>query len=301
MKTVVAESQVGSEKAAPRRPFGILRSSWVLLVAVTCGFGLAAAWITLVRVADESGILQAVRSDFVQRIVTAVRVRDPGPVASGNGATPNDAPARAAPATPAGDREPVRHTARTSFAVVNARILSRGTDLAANEAACTSACPGTRTSLSMPAPGQRLDDPSIPRSVPDAVAPRREESPSDIAAPTPVLPDPTPRSGDVAVDTGGRAKVQARMGGAPHSPRAFTDARKSRALTRTARSGPDRLVAASQREALARAAERAARMREASLREIASPVGSAPNVRVYQFTNDGGRIDASGARIVTIR
>lgn len=314
------------------------RPAVTALLAAICGLGLAAAGVTLVRAADDTGLFEIIRSDYLRSMAQRYRLppRDgyrPYRYASDS---PYLEPRRSAP------RRVVRRKARVEFAAANARIgarltlcvrtcdgyafplghLASQTDVKAHEAACSAACPGAETALYTLMPGQSRDDPTKAVSVRDGgpytrlataslfrtkrVAACSCTGPDNVARRLPIALDPTLRVGDVVVDPKGDAKVYAGRGRVPHSPQAFSDMRGNRVLSRTASAQVDRLMGTSQREAALRAYQRGLRTREASLRgggftEVKAPAGSGSGVRAFQVTSDAGRIDTSGARIIVIR
>lgn len=315
------------------------RPAFAALLAAICGLGLAAAGVTLVRAADDTGLFEVIRSDYLRRMAQSYRL----PRSDGYGpyrdayAEPAAAPRRTATA-----RRTVRRSARVGFAEANARIsarltlcvrtcdgyafpvgtLARQADVKAHEAACAAACPGAETALYTLMPGQSRDDPTKAVSVRDGgpytrlataslfrtkrIASCSCTGPGNVARRLPIALDPTLRTGDVVVDPKGDAKVYAGTGRLPHPPRAFADVRGSRVLGRTASAEIDRLMGISQREAALRAYQRGLRTREASLRgttfaEVKAPAGSGTGIRAFQVRTDAGRPDASGARIIVIR
>ena len=305
-----------------------------LVLSAICGLGLTASAVTLVRAADDAGVLSFIRSEALDRVARSVRLPSQRPVQQANvSPTRSDRRHASAPARP----RKVARASRTGFASLNQQILSRRTmcvricdgymfpvgvlqsrhDLPAHENACAAACPGAATSLYTLAPGQHYDEPADARSIADGSVYKRLrtaflythervsacscQGPDNIARATPILLDPTLRRGDVVIDREGAAQVYAGSGQVPHSPRAFAEYRRSRALGRTARAQVDRLVGTSQRAALARDYQRRTRIREASLGEVRAPAGSAAGVRVYQVRSDGGTLDPSGARIIAVR
>lgn len=313
------------------------RSLRLAAAAMICGLGLSASLVTLVRAADDAGILAWIRSDALNRAARAVRLdryaAEPGPRLAATAARPGD---------PREHRPRVARRARAGFAAANARLGARLTmcvrscdgfafplgrlgasgDIPAHQAACAAACPGADTKLYTLAPGRRVDDLAGARSVADGSPYRRLrtaflyrtsvqpscscQGPGNVATRLPILLDPTLRSGDVVIDKVGRAKVYAGPGRIPHSPRAFADFRTSPALAKTARAQVDRLVGTSQKEAAAQAFERTLRTRRASLDaggfvEVSAPAGSFAGVRVYQARHDAGTLDPSGARIIVVR
>ncbi|WP_375461339.1 DUF2865 domain-containing protein [uncultured Enterovirga sp.] len=333
MKTGAAPTEAGSSPTAPARFERYARRPLIAAcLAVICGLGLAAAGVTLVRAADDTGLFDILRSDYLRSAARAVRLprreiyREP--VVEYR--------------RPVAQRKVVRRKARVGFASANARIYARQTlcvrtcdgyvfpvgtysnrlDLPAHQAACSSACPGAEMALYTLPPGQSRDDPSKAVSVRDGTPYSRLrtaslfktkrvpacscQGPDNIARALPIPLDPTLRTGDVVVDRKGDAKVYAGSGRVPHSPRSFTEVRGSRVLTRTAAAQVDRLMGISQREATLRAFQRRLRTREASLQvggftEVKAPAGSGAGVRAFQLTSGTGRIDASGARIIVVR
>lgn len=357
----------GPTRRAGARPSGARRSPVLIaLVAFACGLGAILAGVTLVRAADDAGLLARFGSPALDRFARSLRVRE-RPV-------PSEA-ARRAPALPQAvyepptlDREPmldrappppvaraaarrpsVERKARVRLAQKSIRatpspsapppvIASRQTvcvrvcdgfafpvgllrsprDLPIHRTACEAACPGAETALYTVPPGTRSDGPaagarsaddgSLYRRLPNAFLHRKAaiaacscQGAEPGSKSLPILLDPTLRAGDVVVDPKGAAQVYAGSGQVPHSPRAFADFRRSPAITRTAQRQVDRVMGVSQRDAAAREFERALRIRQASLREVAAPAGSAANVRMYQVTADTGQTHASGARIVVVR
>ena len=309
-------------------------SASLTLVAAFCGLGIAASGITLVRAADDAGILAFIRSESVQRAADYVRIRPPAPRMTYRLPEPREVAAR--------PRRPVPRRNRVDFASANARIaagmtvcvrmcdgyafpvgtLSDSSHLPTHGTACQASCPGAETRLYTLAPGQSREDPSDARSVADGtlyrtlktaflfrtkrVAACSCQGPGNIASRLPVLLDPTLKAGDIVVTPDSTAKVFAGTGRAPHPARAFTDYRRSPNITVAARAQMDTVLGTSQREAAARAFERTLRTRQASLqaagmREVAAPAGSGAGVRAFQVRNDAGTIDPSGARIVMIR
>lgn len=194
------------------------------------------------------------------------------------------------------------------------RLASRA-DIPAHQAACASSCPGAATALYTSS--KRSLDPASARSVADgtpylqlatAFLFRKEikascscQGPDNVAALTPILRDPTLRRGDVVVDPNGDAKVFSGEPGATHTADAFRDVRGSKVLSSKAQGQIDAIMGVAQREATARAFARAqrvasgepprpaaatrpaepSRIREASLRPVAAPAGSAANVRAF--------------------
>lgn len=306
------------------------QGSWRALTAAALvgGFGLAASVVTLVRAADDVGILDIIRSDALNRVAGAVRLpsREARPYEPIFGPRAR-APARIAsrPVHPV-YRKPVPTKARAGFAAVNARIASRRTmcvrtcdgyafpvgtfngrgDLGAHQSACAAACPGTPTQLYTMAPGGRADDLAGARSVLDGslygrlrtaflfqkklVAACSCQGPDNIARHLPVLMDPTIRSGDVVIDRSGDAKVYAGTGRVPHASAAFSDYRRSPAIGNTARAQIDRLVGTTQRELAAREFERSLRTQRASLE------GPSPMREVQAPAGSG-----SGVRVYQVR
>ncbi len=194
------------------------------------------------------------------------------------------------------------------------RLASRA-DIPAHQAACASSCPGAATALYQST--KRSLDPASARSVADgtpylqlatAFLFRKEvkascscQGPDNVAALTPILRDPTLRRGDVVVDQNGDAKVFSGEPGLTHTADAFRDVRGSEVLSAKAQGQVDAIMGIAQREATARAFARAqrvasgeparpaaatrpaepSRVREALLRPVAAPAGSAASVRAF--------------------
>lgn len=188
------------------------------------------------------------------------------------------------------------------------RLASRA-DIPAHQAACASSCPGAATALYQSS--TRGLDPASARSVADgtpylrlasAFLFRKEhvascscQGPDNVAAPTPILRDPTLRAGDVVVDPSGDAKVFVGAPAREHAASAFRSVQGSPLLSRKAQGEIDLLMGVTQREATARAFARAqrvasgepdgpaetGRVRQASLQPAAAPAGSAANVRAF--------------------
>lgn len=188
------------------------------------------------------------------------------------------------------------------------RLASRA-DIPAHRAACASSCPGAATALYQspkssldPASAHSVADGTPYRQLATAFLFRKEvkascscQGPDNVAALTPILRDPTLRRGDVVVDPNGDAKVFSGEPGPTHTADAFRDVRGSEVLSTKAQGQIDAIMGVAQREATARAFARAqrvasgeaarqpepGRVREASLRPIAAPAGSAANVRAF--------------------
>lgn len=325
--------------AAPIRRFPApsgRRAVLAAALAAVCGLGLAAAGITLVRAADDTGLFEVIRSDYLRSVAHSVRL--PSRAASRR----LDPPLYEDPVRFAEPRRSVKRKARVQFAAANARVSSRQTvcvrtcdgyafplgtllsarDIPVHQAACAAACPGAETALYTTMPGRARGDTSLAISVRDGTPYARLRTaslfkttrvascscvgPDRIARILPIALDPTLRTGDIVVDRQGGARVYSGSGRVPHRPGSFADVRGSRVLTRTAAAQVDRLMGTSQREAAMRAWERRQRVQEASLRpapfaEVRAPAGSAAGVRAFQVRSDAGRADASGARIIVVR
>ncbi len=299
--------------------------------AILCGLGLAAAGVTLVRAADDTGLIEFFRSDALRRAAAAVRLRErPAPTAVADRPDRAASRSRLRDAASIASRKAAARKVKTAAAAAAAAspLLSRRTmcvrvcdgytfpvgllraraDLSAHAAACEAQCPGAETRLYTLAPGQRLDDPANARSVQDGSPYRRLKTallfrtrhvancscqgPDNIATRLPILLDPTLRAGDVVIDERGAAQAFAGTGRIPHSPRAFADYRRSPALTRQAQAQVDRVVGTSQRQAVARAYERSLRIREASLRTREASLRTTPFREIAAPAGSGAGVRA---------
>ena len=321
-----------------RRVDALRRSPLFLLaVAVLCGLGLAAASITMVRAADDAGVFEFIHNEYLSRMARSIRVRRE-PVERRPAVVHVASPSVASHAVVRREHrhQRVARSARTSFAALRTRIQTRRTmcvrlcdgyvfplgtikaqsELPAHAAACSAACPGAATQLYTLMPGVSEERPDAARSIVTGqpysrlatadlfrkthVASCSCQGPDNIATRLPILLDPTLRKGDVVVDATGGAKVFDGAGPLPHPRASFADFRRSRALTQTARRDVDRLMGASQREAMARSFERSLQTRQASVREVRPPAGSGRHVRAYTLEPDAGTLDRSGVQMIRV-
>lgn len=183
-------------EAFRRSPLGLVT------ISAICGLGLAVSGVTLVRAADDAGVLESIRNEAIRRAVRSATMRhDPGPAWSrsraapsdftvmpgGFGAPSGDYPSRYASEGGGQNRKPAVRRARVALSKLGDEIQARrslcvrtcdgfafplGTlhsnaDLPAHKQACAASCPGAPTSLYTLAPGRTLEQTALARSVAD--------------------------------------------------------------------------------------------------------------------------------------
>lgn len=307
-----------------------------LILAVVCGVVIAASSGTLVRAADFFGIFGLFRTDAADQMSRSGRIS--APVLPYDGFyRPRTALSQAPSRRRRGARKARLALARAGVGLglgqtrtMCVRLcdgytfpvgtLARAADISAHQTACAASCPAAETRLYTLRPGQSFEEPGEAKAVADGSLYRRLKTallfrkervaacscqgPGSVAERLPIEQDPTLRAGDVVVRKDGGASAFEGSGRLPNSRKDFSDYRKSRALTRSARAGVDKVIGTTQRATLAREFERGQRLREARLsgnqfREVSAPAGSGNGVRVFQAVN--APASGSGARIILIR
>jgi hypothetical protein len=274
--------------AAPAGGWG--RPSAAALAALLCGFGLAAAGLTLIRAAESLGLLDALRGSRLPSVAEPVR------------SAPGTVQRSAEPVLPAGKqdlappRPDVPRQARTGFAAANARVQAR-------LRACQQTCAATASPAGSPgqggraAPGRTVSARNGASDAGLATASLvRAGHPSscrcggggDIGRSLPGAADPTLRTGAVAVPAKEKARVPAATGRAAPRAQGFAHVRPGQVPSRG--------------DATPRRAERRDTAGlEGAFTEVLPPAGSAAGVRAFQVRPDAGRPDPSGARIIVVR